>query len=121
MYVIHVPLYLTCIHLRADLESSKTTLEKLVYTSPKRNLTYITDGDAGKPPSHKQEHLACFYSGLLAQGVSALSSHMGAMGPDVELRHRFAAEGIAETCYLTYADSATGIGPEDVQFVCSLF
>lgn len=28
--------------------------------------------------------------------------------------HMWAAEGIAQTCYLTYADSATGLGPDEV-------
>ncbi len=28
--------------------------------------------------------------------------------------HLWAAEGLAQTCYLTYADSATGLGPDEV-------
>lgn len=29
--------------------------------------------------------------------------------------HMWAAEGLAQTCYLTYADSATGLGPDEIQ------
>lgn len=29
--------------------------------------------------------------------------------------HMWAAEGLAQTCYLTYADSATGLGPDEMQ------
>jgi hypothetical protein len=31
--------------------------------------------------------------------------------------HMWAAKGLAETCYLTYADQPSGLGPEEVLFV----
>lgn len=31
----------------------------------------------------------------------------------------WAAEGLAQTCYLTYADSATGLGPDEMQMELS--
>jgi hypothetical protein len=31
-------------------------------------------------------------------------------------RHLWAAEGLAHTCWITYADSPTGLGPDEVLF-----
>jgi len=31
--------------------------------------------------------------------------------------HMWAAEGIAQTCHLTYADSATGLGPDEMMII----
>ena len=46
-------------------------------------------------------------------GVFAL----GAMTiPDVDPRHAWAAEGLAHTCWVTYADTRTGLRPERVHF-----
>lgn len=90
-------------------------------------------------PSHNFEHLACFFPGLLALGVHLLPlNHLDALGIDVAALadglspldrhayddlaefnladlHLWAAEGIAQTCYLTYADQPTGLGPEIVR------
>src|SRR6201999_2541616 len=63
-------------------------------------------------------HLSCFYPGLLSLGVELLTTS----GPGVELssslkeRHQWAAEAIAETCWVMYADNPTGLGSEEIVF-----
>ncbi|KAJ2715195.1 hypothetical protein H4R19_001335 [Coemansia spiralis] len=48
------------------------------------------------------DHLACFYPGLLALGAQAMDRPQ-----DLAL-----AEELARTCYLSYATTSTGLGPE---------
>ena len=93
----------------------------------------------GITPTHTFEHLACFFPGLLALGVHLLPlNNLDALGINVTALaddllpadhwaladlahfdladlHLWAAEGIAQTCYLTYADQPTGLGPEIVR------
>jgi hypothetical protein len=93
----------------------------------------------GVTPTHAFEHLSCFFPGLLALGVHLLPlNHLDDLGINVTALtddllpadhqayadlaqfnladlHLWAAEGIAQTCYLTYADQATGLGPELVR------
>src|SRR5882672_3113945 len=105
----------------------------LVYISPSRNLVYVTDTDVrSEIPTHKFEHLSCFLPGLLALGAHLLPlDDLTSLGIDYlrlsdnldyetrqdylrlskyNLRdlHMWAAKGIAETCYLTYADQPSG-------------
>lgn len=78
-------------------------------------MLYVTDisGSNGQP-GYKLEHLSCFYGGLLALGVETLApSEMS--HEDAQL-HRWAAEGLTTTCYLTYAESVSGLGPEEAHF-----
>lgn len=87
-------------------------------------------------PTHNFEHLSCFLPGLLALGVHLLPlNSLGDLGINVTALadglspadrdayatlaefnladlHLWAAQGIAQTCYLTYADQPTGLGPE---------
>ncbi|KAF9529051.1 glycoside hydrolase family 47 protein [Crepidotus variabilis] len=112
----------------------------LLYLSPHRNMLYVTDAyDLKSTPSHKLEHLACFFPGLLALGAHTLpldnlasigidpnqifSSALHGLGrADFERLsnynltevHMWAAEGLAQTCYLSYADQATGLGPDEM-------
>ena len=58
-----------------------------------------------------QEHLACFFPGLLALGVMSLS-----MSEKDKQFHMHIAQGLTETCYLTYADQQSGLGTEIAQF-----
>ena len=57
-------------------------------------------------PSHKLEHLTCFLPGLLALGAVTL--------PDIPQRHMWAARAFAQTCWMLYADSPTGLAPDEV-------
>ena len=81
----------------------------MLYVSPSRRLLYVTD--VLRPSLrrvHDFQHLSCFLSGLFALGAATI--------PDVDPRHAWAAEGLGHTCWITYADTATGLGPEMMMF-----
>lgn len=86
-------------------------LERLLYLTPKRNLLYVTDvsGVDGAYVSHTFEHLSCFLPGLLALGASTLD-----LPPDEKELHMWAARGLGYTCWMTYADHDTGLGPDEM-------
>ncbi|KAF8637671.1 hypothetical protein AX17_002737 [Amanita inopinata Kibby_2008] len=92
------------------IQSVHGILKNLAYVSPKRHLLYVTDM-TGETISHKFEHLSCFLPGLLALGVHVLPD---LPQKDKEL-HLWAAKGLAYTCYLTYADQETGLGPDEMK------
>lgn len=71
---------------------------------------WVTDTKSNYP-SNVQEHLACFFPGLLALGTATLDLPQ----EDRDL-HLAVAEGLTETCFLTYADQISGVGPECVHF-----
>lgn len=96
------------------MRSTLGVLQTLLYLSPKRNLLYVTDTRGGIP-SRKLEHLSCFYPGLLALGVHTLENDTSINKHDIEL-HRWAAEGLAHTCWTLYGESPTGLAPEEAQF-----
>lgn len=93
----------------SDISTTNAVIENLMYISPKRQLLYVTDTN-GDYVSHVQEHLACFYSGLLALGVATIPAK------DLPPTHAWAAEGLANTCYLSYVETLTGLGPERIAF-----
>ena len=105
-------------------------------------MLYVTDIHMSHgSPSGVLEHLSCFLPGLLALGAHLLPlDDLPSLGIDYlglaanlspqdregyvrlskyDLRklHMWAAKGLAETCYLTYADQPSGLGPEEVLFV----
>lgn len=101
-------------HTFLDLRATRGILDTLLYLSPTRRLLYITDTSADLP-SRKFEHLSCFYPGLLTLGVFSLQHDMSI--PEHErLMHRWAAEGLAHTCWTMYGESVSGLGPEEAQF-----
>ncbi|KAJ6485633.1 glycoside hydrolase [Mycena sanguinolenta] len=83
-------------------------IDTLLYVTPERNLLYVTDVSNGNP-SFKFEHLSCFLPGLLALGVHTLD-----LPSSKRELHLWAAEGIATTCWLSYADQASGLGPDEM-------
>jgi mannosyl-oligosaccharide alpha-1,2-mannosidase len=93
-----------------DLRSANAILDRLTYISPKRHLLYVTDANVGSDgdfsPSHIFEHLTCFLPGMLALGAATL--------PDIPPTHMWAAQGLAQTCWTLYADSPTGLSPDEV-------
>ncbi|KAF8661275.1 hypothetical protein AX16_001376 [Volvariella volvacea WC 439] len=89
-------------------------INNLLYITPRRHLLYVTDIHANQP-SHKFEHLSCFLPALLALGVHTLDLS----AQDKQL-HQWAAQGLAETCWITYADQATGLGPDEMTMTSSL-
>ena len=90
-------------------------LENLVFLSPTRNLLYVTDTiGIGLVPTNKFEHLSCFFPGLLALGANTLPESI--MSRQQKERHMWAAEGLAHTCWIMYADQPSGLGAEIVTF-----
>jgi mannosyl-oligosaccharide alpha-1,2-mannosidase len=100
----------------ADLRSVSGIINNLLYLSPTRNLLYVTNIIAGQP-THIQEHLACFLPGLLALGAQSLDTTE--LSAEDRKLHKWVAEGLANTCWLTYHDSKTGLGPDEVYFSSS--
>ncbi|KAF9516571.1 glycoside hydrolase family 47 protein [Hydnum rufescens UP504] len=92
------------------LKAVRGVLEKLTFLSSTRDLLYITDTKDGVP-EHRLEHLSCFFGGLLALGVETVDLPQ----QDADL-HRWAAEGLTTTCWMTYAETQSGLGPEEAQF-----
>lgn len=97
-----------------DLRATRGILNTLLYLSPTRHLLYVTD-TSGTLPSRRFEHLSCFYPGLLALGVHSLANDPSVPEYD-KLLHRWAAEGLAHTCWTMYGESESGLGPEVALF-----
>lgn len=124
-----------------DLRFTTHVINNLLYVSSQRQLLYVTDSTTNKnrtAVSHSFEHLSCFFPGLLALGVHLLPlNNLETIGINItqlgdnlppKLRqgyealaefnladlHLWAAEGIAQTCYLSYADQPSGLGPDVV-------
>ncbi|RDB23578.1 Mannosyl-oligosaccharide 1,2-alpha-mannosidase MNS3 [Hypsizygus marmoreus] len=123
------------------LRATTHIISNLLYLSPTRHLLYVTDKANGNPGhiTHLFEHLSCFLPGLLALGVQTLPlddldslgitlddinvdglfgdagrNHQVLTGFGLRNMHLWAAEGIAQTCWLTYADQPTGLAPDEV-------
>lgn len=71
-------------------------------------------------PSRVFEHLSCFLPGLLTLGAHTLSS-TGDLTAEESERHQWAAEGLANTCWVTYADHVSGLGPDEMKFIATDF
>lgn len=106
------------IFLFIDLQSSNSIIETLLYVTPNREMLYVTDVQMHKVltgetvtvtshPSGSFEHLSCFLPGLLALGVHTLD-----LSPSDKELHSWAAEGLGYSCWLSYADQLTGLGPD---------
>ena len=85
-----------------------------MYISKTRHLLYITD-ISHDGPSGRMEHLSCFFPGLIALGLHILPDSIY-KSADEKLLFQYAAEGLAHTCWVLYADQATGVGPDEVVF-----
>lgn len=69
---------------------------------------YVGDMDSRqKSVLHRLEHLSCYLPGTLALGAASLD-----LTPEEKELHQWAAEGLAYTCYVSYADQNTGLGPD---------
>jgi len=88
------------------LKSVNAIIDKLLYLTPNRQLLFVTDAHDGTP-TYLFEHLSCFLPGLLALGVHTLD-----LPPRDRQLHTWAAEGLAYSCWVTYVDQATGLGPD---------
>ncbi|CDO68411.1 Glycoside Hydrolase Family 47 protein [Trametes cinnabarina] len=114
--------------------TTNEVLTRLLYLTPNRELLYVTDTSGSKfAPAHRLEHLACFFPGLLALGAHAVDLNAAFAGIDrtklnaearrqydllsqydVRALHMAAAEGLATSCWLMYADQPSGLGAEVV-------
>lgn len=63
-----------------------------------------------KKITHDLEHLACFLPGLLALGAHTIPDDY--LPAKERERHKWAAAGLAYTCYIAYADQKSGLGPD---------
>ncbi|THG95752.1 hypothetical protein EW026_g5958 [Hermanssonia centrifuga] len=90
------------------LNAANAILKNLLYLTPNRKLLYVTDTNDGVP-SHTFEHLSCFLPGLLALGAHNLP-----LSHDDKQLHMWAAQGLAYTCWITYADHISGLGPDEM-------
>ena len=124
-----------------DLRFTTHVINNLLYVSSQRQLLYVTDSTINgnrTATSHFFEHLSCFLPGLLALGTHLLplnnlettginitqlgddlppkyrQGYEALAGFDLADLHLWAAEGIAQTCYLSYADQPSGLGPDAV-------
>jgi len=66
----------------------------------------VTDTKNGVP-THNLEHLSCFLPGLLALGAHTLE-----LSPEIKELHQWAAQGLAYSCYISYADQLSGLGAD---------
>ncbi|KAF8582066.1 glycoside hydrolase family 47 protein [Ramaria rubella] len=97
------------------MQSMTGIIENLLFLSHTRNLLYVTDtSSADFAPSRRFEHLSCFFPGLLALGVDTLPSSV--MTNEQRELHKWAAEGLAHSCWVLYADQPSGLGPEIITF-----
>lgn len=124
-----------------DLRFTTHVINNLLYVSSQRKLLYVTDVTTygnNTATSHSFEHLSCFFPGLLALGahflplnnLEAIGINITQLGDDLPPKYRrgyealagfdladlhmWAAEGIAQTCYLSYADQPSGLGPDTI-------
>lgn len=130
--------------LEMYIRASTHVITDLLFLTPNRQLLYVTDTrfstyDDYGAPSHVFEHLSCFLPGLLALGAHTLPlDNLESVGIDfhslvggdqygfasrnherlskwnLKQLHMWAAEGLAQTCWLTYADQPTGLGPDEM-------
>ncbi|KAF9443158.1 glycoside hydrolase family 47 protein [Macrolepiota fuliginosa MF-IS2] len=94
------------------LISIEGIINNLLHLTPNRELLYVT-GETYSQPTNSMDHLSCFLPGLLALGTYTLPFHL--LPPKKAELHKWAAEGLASTCYLLYADQRSGLGPDSVR------
>jgi mannosyl-oligosaccharide alpha-1,2-mannosidase len=98
--------------LRKMYEDAMDGMEiHVVRESHPSKLKYLADW-TGSSNLAKQDHLCCFAPGMLALGVLH-----GAVTGAKATRHMKLADELLYTCVQTYKRTATGIGPEFVNFV----
>lgn len=130
-----------------DIRATTSIIMHLLHLSPERNLLYVTDTDntifdSAAQPSHVFEHLSCFLPGLFALGAHTLpldklddlgieldklgnekmfgyagKGYKTLKGYNLKELHMWAAEGLAHTCWVTYADQPTGLGPDEISIL----
>ncbi|PFH51966.1 glycoside hydrolase family 47 protein [Amanita thiersii Skay4041] len=130
--------------LEMYIRATTHIITDLLYLSPTRHLLYVTDtthptNESRASASHLFEHLSCFLPGLFALGAHSLPlddlyllgidfrslvghklygfagmNHERLSEWNLKQLHMWAAEGLAQTCWLTYADQPSGLGPDEM-------
>ncbi|KAI6101362.1 glycoside hydrolase family 47 protein [Pisolithus sp. B1] len=90
------------------LKSARAIVENLFFLSPNRKLLYVTDTNR-RAVTRTFEHLSCFLPGLFALGTKMID-----MPPNDRELHEWAAQGLAYTCYVSYADQPCGLGADEM-------
>jgi len=90
------------------MKSATGIINNLIYITNKRGIMYVGDIE-NNMMVHRLEHLSCYLPGVLALGAFTLD-----LTPEEKELHQWAAHGLASTCAVTYADQATGLGPDQV-------
>ncbi|KAK7059746.1 alpha-1,2-mannosidase [Favolaschia claudopus] len=90
------------------VRSANAIIEHLLYVGPRRQLLYSTDLNNGAATHHFQ-HLTCFLPALLALGTHTPGLKLS---ENEKKRHQWAAEGLANTCWVVYADTTSGLSPD---------
>ncbi|KAG5633527.1 hypothetical protein H0H81_007097 [Sphagnurus paluster] len=98
--------------LKQYLKSTDGVINTLLYTTPTRELLYVGSIYNGTQ-MHVLEHLACFLPGILALGAHAIPAPL--MPDKTRELHRWAAAGLAYTCYTSYVDQKSGLGPDQME------
>ncbi|TFK66959.1 glycoside hydrolase family 47 protein [Pluteus cervinus] len=83
-------------------------INNLLFITPNRQLLYVTDTRGGLAVD-QFEHLSCFLPGVIALGAHTLD-----LSPDEKELHQWAARGLAYSCYVSYADQTSGLGPDNM-------
>ncbi|KIM37603.1 glycoside hydrolase family 47 protein [Hebeloma cylindrosporum] len=89
-------------------KSAAGIINNLIYVTNKRGIMYVGDLQ-NNVMVHRLEHLSCYLPGVLALGAFTLD-----LTPEEKELHQWAAHGLASTCAITYADQASGLGPDQV-------
>ncbi|KAF8186285.1 glycoside hydrolase family 47 protein [Pholiota molesta] len=93
------------------IKSANGIIKNLIHVTPNRGLMYAGDME-NKVVSHRYQHLTCYLPGMLMLGVSVLD-----LTPEERELHQWAAEGLTYTCYISYRDQKTNLGPEIMSMV----
>ncbi|KAG8784506.1 hypothetical protein FRC15_003175 [Serendipita sp. 397] len=120
--------------LNMYLDAMDGIINNMMYLSTRRNLLYVTDLGQWASPSGNMDHLSCYLPGVLALGAKLLNpdypwpdsnppSRIRPRAPipskDLKAKldlHMRAAIGLAHTCWVSYEEMETGIGPEIMHF-----
>lgn len=100
---------LLCWTVPSDIRSIEGIIDNLFLVTSDRKLLYVTETYRGSH-SYRLEHLSCFLAGVLALGAEKLD-----LPPAMKERHRWAAHGLTYTCWVSYADQETGLGPDTLK------
>lgn len=95
------------VYIDTWLTAIDSSIKHLLRTSVVGNHTHLADYDADGRIRHTSSHLACFHGGNFLYGGRLLDNQTII---DVGLK-------LVDSCWNTYASTATGIGPDSFGFI----